>query len=768
MQRPCGNDTGFPSIAIQIRASNGALVTGPVLVGETSENFNGQPAIVTLTDGSFVVAWGDSYYDDSGYHYQTFWQQFAANGVAIGAAQSMDGYNNQPTLSAMEDGGFILGSLSSGAYDPSFNGYATRFDANLDPVGDRQVIYARNDSGISYLTETPKFVTLGNGTIMGAWSGAAGGSYDVLIRQYMPERIGTSGNDLLTGADIGTAFYAGTGADKITGTPEADRIDGGAGNDTAFGNEGNDTLTGGDGDDRLYGGAGDDLIIFAAGNDVIDGGSGSDTLQFGVASTAVSIQGSLTGLTINTAAGKTNLTDIEFVQFTDKTLTLAAVLALRENVFIGTTASETLTGGNDDDLIMGIGGNDFFYGGPGDDTLISGGGNDLMFGGLGDDLLKVEGNAVTLIGADVINPLDAPLALPADWSRAAFDDIEAAATRPHISLQITGSNQTYEAFSFAAVAGQTWIFDVDGASFDSVLQLYDADGSRIASNDDSSTTAGGAGSTSDTDSLIGYEFTTDGTYTIGLRSYFLGDLTTKDTATLNISVQGPGIDALTSAHSVSMIGGAYNDTLVASGGDDDLIGGDGDDVLLGGLGADKIYGHDGNDTANYSTSSGAVTISLGVDHAASNGIFGWIAQEFFSTGTTGTGGDASGDIFYSIENLTGSAYNDRLSGNNQDNRLDGGAGNDTLTGGSGTDVFVFNGGKDVITDFHIGLRLFGMELSQAEQIEVDIDGINGFGGLMAHAVSLNGDTVFNFNAATSLTLEDVSLSNLTADMFAFL
>ncbi|MBI5165443.1 MAG: cadherin-like domain-containing protein [Magnetospirillum sp.] len=51
-----------------------------------------------------------------------------------------------------------------------------------------------------------------------------------------------------------------------------------------------------------------------------------------------------------------------------------------------------------------------------------------------------------------------------------------------------------------------------------------------------------------------------------------------------------------------------------------------------------------------------------------------------------SGGDATGDVLVSIENLIGSATADRLTGNGGDNVLAGGAGADSLSGGGGTDT----------------------------------------------------------------------------------
>ena len=60
----------------------------------------------------------------------------------------------------------------------------------------------------------------------------------------------------------------------------------------------------------------------------------------------------------------------------------------------------------------------------------------------------------------------------------------------------------------------------------------------------------------------------------------------------------------------------------------------------------------------------------------------------------------------SIENVTGTAFNDALLGNAGANVLEGGPGNDILRGGGGADTFVYRqitkDGHDTIIDFSIG------------------------------------------------------------------
>ena len=139
----------------------------------------------------------------------------------------------------------------------------------------------------------------------------------------------------------------------------------------------------------------------------------------------------------------------------------------------------------------------------------------------------------------------------------------------------------------------------------------------------------------------------------------------------------------------TLYGGAGNDTLVGGYGNNALYGGDGDDTLMGGSSADILNGGNDTDTVLYSGALSGVTVDL------LNG--------------TASGGSGT-DILTSIENVTGSNFNDTLIGNDGANTLTGGLGNDILTGGDGADIFKWTSADitssgtpftDTITDFSI-------------------------------------------------------------------
>ncbi len=140
---------------------------------------------------------------------------------------------------------------------------------------------------------------------------------------------------------------------------------------------------------------------------------------------------------------------------------------------------------------------------------------------------------------------------------------------------------------------------------------------------------------------------------------------------------GLGDDIRAGAGNDTIEGLVGHDRIDGGAGNDVLDGGRGDDTLIGGAGADRLLGGTGRDTASYAGSAAGVTVDL-ADGSAS-------------------GGDAAGDTFDSIEDLTGTDQADVLRGNATSNRIDGGAGDDLLEGRSGADELIGGSGRDTAT-----------------------------------------------------------------------
>lgn len=137
-----------------------------------------------------------------------------------------------------------------------------------------------------------------------------------------------------------------------------------------------------------------------------------------------------------------------------------------------------------------------------------------------------------------------------------------------------------------------------------------------------------------------------------------------------------------------------NDIIDGGQGDDTLQGGDGDDVIAGSAGIYQgiwgaygvIIGSAGNDVINGGNGIDTVSYAHGY---ANKGIIVDLAA---GTATTTTGHDT----LVSIENVTGSLWDDTLLGSSVANYLDGFGGNDKLDGRGGNDSLYGYGGNDTL------------------------------------------------------------------------
>ncbi len=184
------------------------------------------------------------------------------------------------------------------------------------------------------------------------------------------------------------------------------------------------------------------------------------------------------------------------------------------------------------------------------------------------------------------------------------------------------------------------------------------------------------------------------------------------------------LTAILDNFSYNVTGGSGNDVFVGEIGDDTINGGNGNDTLSGsggddlliggaGAGADVLDGGAGNDTAGYTSSGAGVTVRL-------------------FDGSAGAGGDAQGDTFTSIENLSGSAFD----GTNGVNVLRGG-GSDQIFGFDGNDIL--DGGNNVINP-----------MGGQDQISFDTFGVAGAtrgNNTLELAPGAGTNFLFDFNSA---------------------
>ena len=556
--------------------------------------------------------------------------------------------------------------------------------------------------------------------------------------------VGSSHDDSIKGSAVSNNLQGGIGNDTLEGLGGGDTLDGGAGTDTAsyagittidlvpgeptgvtavldattgysntgsarndvyisienlVGTQFDDRLVGNSGANSLTGGNGNDTLMGGGGNDTLDGGSGIDTVSYELATTSVKVDFSQNLGTLGMAAGDI-YTNIENVIGGTGNDTFISALGVQANAYDGRGGSDTvsyessaagvlakLTSGlpavvqtNDAagdtftsienligtafaDQLIGDANANNLSGGALNDTLEGLAGNDTLDGGTGNDTASYE----------------------------------------HATAQVTASLLTN-----TGTQG-----DANGDSFISIENLkgsdyYDSLQGSVAAN----VLTGGVGN--DTLQGMGGGDTLDGGVGVDTASY--ADATTSVTVDL-------------SAGTATRAGSAAVDTLISI---ENLVGGTADDLFISATTAqvDTYDGGLGNDTVSYVSSNAPIIATL------TNGLSGIAAN-----------GDASGDIYISIENLTGSNYNDLLIGDTNNNALSGGVGDDTLEGLGGADRLDGGTGNNTATYEHSTLAVIASLTNSA-----------------VNTGDAFGDTYVNIQNLTGTALDDALTGDANANI----
>lgn len=370
------------------------------------------------------------------------------------------------------------------------------------------------------------------------------------------------------------------------------------------------------------------------------------------------------------------------------------------------------------DVVYGLAGNDTIDGGAGDDSLFGEAGNDRLIGGLGADRLSGGAGHDTFVVSESDGLRDTVM------GGDGVDTIEASGTSDIVLTRFSAQTASIEAWvgNGFGVIGTTGADTLDFGALQSVSDLAYIDG--------------GAGN----DRLTGSVFDND------LRGGDGGDILSG----------GRGNDRLT--------GGAGNDTVDGGLGDDTFVFGGTEamnDTMRGGGGFDRIE------------ISGSGDVTLSRFDAGTALIEAWHGNDAGVIGTRGAdilnfsqllevahlafidGGDGN-------DRITGSLGNDILRGGAGADILTGGLGDDTLFGGAGNDRFIFAAGwgNDVIADFQAGS-------ATGDVIAISRSMFANLAQILAGSQQVGADVVISYGASDSLTLQNLQLSALHANDFAF-
>jgi Ca2+-binding RTX toxin-like protein len=384
------------------------------------------------------------------------------------------------------------------------------------------------------------------------------------------------------------------------------------------------------------------------------------------------------------------ISDSFFESYGPGNLASALAVTVKSTTFVKTALdpNDVLTGTAGADLLLGGKGADVISAGDGNDTIWGGAGEDRLTGGYGRDRfayhsLAEAGDRITDfhggVGGDILDL--SVLAAKYGWGGGdpfANGYLRFVQAGEDVQVQVD-SNGGGDAFTTLVTLENVHASELSTANVG--LSLSDAAGPAPAT--DPETTLRGTEAYDVLRGSIGIDHIIGGGgddrlfASVGdtLLEGGAGDDVISGNRGDDILKGGTGQDLMSGGDGQDKLyGEAGNDTLLGGDGNDRLYAGDGDDVLDGGAGADVLAGSGGYDIVDYSSS--AIGVIADIADPGRNA------------------GGAAGDIYSSIENLTGSDFDDVLCGNQVTNVLQGGAGNDRLFGGAGADTLRGGDGAD--------------------------------------------------------------------------
>ena len=565
-----------------------------------------------------------------------------------------------------------------------------------------------------------------------------------------------SGNDLIFARDGDDLVFSSGGNDLLLGQSGDDELRGGSGNDTLYGGRGNDILKGDSGDDvlavetrlsdfgvdQLVGGSGFDRVVFKTASVLNINGSPSTFFELDASSgvlvnmnnrflpgfvgaindTAGGSEDALTQLSrplgrITSADGGL-FADIERFDLTSST-----------DVFLDSSASHVIFGGDGNDFINGGGGADTIDGGAGSDTAV----------------YTTSASAVSVVLLDVGSGASASGGDAAGDRLVSIENVFGSDFNDFI-VGDQGANVLRGFGGNDTLLGGNGNDTLDGGEGDDSL--------RGGTGDD--TIDGGEG----TDTALqidwngveaGFLSSLRGTITLGEGDAAGSAVLTRSTVNLATrTTTHTTVETDRLAHIENVIGSDHAETITGNSAANRLEGRGGNDILDGGRGDDTLIGGDGNDTVSFSATS--IFETVGVSASLADGV------AIVARGRLGIAGTevTERDTFSGIENLSGANGFDRLAGDDNANVLTVNGGNDILIGRGGADRLVGGEGSDT-ADYREDL--FGvdvnLETGQGSRGDAEGDTLVGIENVEGSAgfdrlTGTTGANVFNGNGGNDI------------------
>ncbi|MDD4616451.1 MAG: calcium-binding protein, partial [Alphaproteobacteria bacterium] len=598
--------------------------------------------------------------------------------------------------------------------------------------------------------------------------------------------VGGAGDDLISAGGNSTVYASlgndsldgGTGINTINFSTAANSVTidlaagtaWGWGNDTltnfqsVVGSNHGDTITGSSGDDSIIGGSGNNYFYITTGGDTLNGGIGGfNTIDLTVATSSVNIN-MMTGVTSGFATDTVS-------NFT------------------------TILGSNFGDTITGSAGSDSIRGGDGDNLIFATRGSDTLDGGVGGT------NTISFANADVSSNINLTTGTTTGWATDTFsnfmnvmgsnvgDTITSGAGDESITggsgndlFFATVGTDTFvggsgtDALSFISVGSAVTLHLDTGVSSYGANTVAFSEVERFIGSNNGDTIYGSTGS----DSVLGGSgsnlfYASLGSDTLdggvgGTNTITFANATSASVINLTTGITtGWATDTL--SNFTHVIGSDFGDTIKGSAGSDSITGGSGNNFVYATTGVDTINGGvGGTNTISFENATTASTINL-----ATGATTGW-ATDALSNFSRLIGSNIG-------DTITGSAASDNITAGSGNDFVFATTGSDTISGGGGTNTISFANATtastinlttgattgwatDALSDFS---RLIGSNIGDTITGSAESDNIAAGSGNDIVYVTAGSDTIsggggtntLSFSTATSASNVDLTAGTST-------
>jgi Ca2+-binding RTX toxin-like protein len=543
--------------------------------------------------------------------------------LTITAAGSINGTGN--TLSNVVIGGGGANSLSGDSGNDTLSGAGGNDTLNGGAGNDSMAGGSGNDRFVVDSVDDVVSEMLGEGTDV------IDASVHVWMLAENVENLTLTGSSDLIGVgnELNNRIIGNAGGNFLQGGVGADTMEGGAGSDsyliadvgdviieTASGEwdqvismvsytlsanlesivlDGSDNInaTGNSGDNYLGGNGGANLLVGNGGHDELNGHAGADTMQGGTGNDVYTVDDTGDLVSENSSAG-TDQVSVYITVYTLEANVETLAFAVNSNVVgIGNSIGNTIWGGNGDDSLSGLGGNDYIDGDDGDDTLAGGANGDSLFGGDGNDLLDGGANGDSMSGGAGDDTYIVDGSSDTVWEASAANGIDTVLSAVSLTLGSNVENLTLTATGSVNGTGNSLDNAITGGSGANVLN-------GSSGND---TLSGGAGNDnltggSGSDEFVFSSWFTSNVDTITDFSSGTDIVALDDDIFWSLAGLGSPAFALPGANFVANAGG---------------VSGDGDDFILYDTSTGRLYyDSDGNGAlsrVHFATLTGAPSLS---------------------------------------------------------------------------------------------------------------------------------------------------------------